>query len=170
MDRKMKVVFQNNQKTVKIPTGIRLLLRRVCNAVADMEELDGSFEVSITFVDNEQIRKLNKEHRNIDRETDVLSFPLGENGKYDVDMSTGNKLLGDIVLSVEKAVSQAEEYEHSLNREMAYLTAHSMLHLLGYDHENGGMELVKMREKEELVMKEIGLPRGTSYTVSEEMI
>lgn len=169
MKSKIKVVFQNNQKTVKIPTGIRLLLRRACTAVAELEKLDGNFEVSVSFVDNSQIRELNKKFRNIDKETDVLSFPLGEAGVYDVDMTTGNKLLGDIVLSVERAFSQAEEFGHSLNREMAYLTTHSMLHLLGYDHEQGGIELVKMREKEEKVMHEIGLPRGTSYTVTEEM-
>ena len=73
----VKVVISNDQKAVKVPTGIRLLIRRCCHAVLELEHFEGSAEVSVRFVDNEQIRELNKEYRNIDRETDVLSFPLG---------------------------------------------------------------------------------------------
>ena len=89
---------------------------------------------------------------------------MGENGEYDINHATGAKILGDIVLSVPKALEQAERFGHSLEREMGYLTAHSMLHLLGYDHENGGLEKVRMREKEEQVMIQLGLPRTASYT------
>ena len=116
------------------------------------------------FVNNDEIHRLNKEFRNVDSATDVLSFPLGENGVYDVNQETGAKMLGDIVISVERAYEQSKEYGHSFQREMAFLTVHSMLHLLGYDHVNGGLEAVHMREKEELVLTQIGLPRSNSYT------
>ena len=106
--RTVKVIISNDQKTVKIPRGTRLLVRRCCHAVLDEENFDGNAEVSVTFVDNEKIHELNLKHRNIDRETDVLSFPLGENGVYDVDLDTGAKLLGDIVISIPKAMEQAE--------------------------------------------------------------
>ena len=79
--------------------------------------------------------------------TDVLSFPMAENGEYDIDEDNGCKILGDIVISMERAMEQAELYGHSLQREVAYLTVHSMLHLLGYDHESSGLEAVRMREK-----------------------
>ncbi len=162
---KVKVIIKNDQKEVKIPTGIRLLLRRCCNAVLIMEGFTDSAEISVTFVDEDQIHLLNKEHRGVDRATDVLSFPLGENGEYDVNPENGAKMLGDIVLNIPRVVRQAEEFGHSFQREIAYLTAHSMLHLLGYDHIAGGIESVHMREKEEEVMKQLGLPRTSNYTL-----
>lgn len=162
---KIKVVITNAQNDIKIPVGIRMLLRRCCNALLTMEKFEGPAQVDITFVNDEQMRELNIQHRNIDKTTDVLSFPLGEDGVYDKHPETGAALLGDIVISVPKAFSQAEEYDHSVQREMAYLTAHSMLHLLGYDHEVPGIESVRMREKEEAVMTELGLPRSASYII-----
>lgn len=168
MSDKIKVIISNNQKDVKVPTGVRMLIRRCCNAVLLQEGFEGSAEISVSFVNNEQIHTLNKEHRNIDRETDVLSFPLGENGEYDINLDTGAKMLGDIVISLEKAVSQAEEYGHTLNREVAFLTVHSLLHLLGYDHEGGGLEAVHMREKEESVLTQLGLKRNGSYVIDGE--
>ena len=165
-ENKIRVIITNNQKTVKIPTGLRMLIRRCCNAVLQMENFDGSAEISVTFVDNEEIRKLNAQYRNKDTATDVLSFPMGENGVYDVNMETGAKILGDVVLSMEKAIEQANAYGHSLQREVAYLTAHSVLHLLGYDHIES-MDRVRMREKEELIMTELGLPASSSYIVTE---
>lgn len=168
MSDKIKVIISNNQKDVKVPTGVRMLIRRCCNAVLVQEGFEGSAEISVTFVNNEQIHALNKEHRNIDRETDVLSFPLGENGEYDINLDTGAKMLGDIVISLEKAVAQAEEYGHTLNREVAFLTVHSLLHLLGYDHEDGGLEAVHMREKEESVLTQLGLKRNGSYYLDGE--
>jgi len=166
MTDKIKVVITNKQKKVKIPTGMRMLVRRCCNAVLKNEQFEGSAEISVTFVDNEEIHKLNKQYRNIDSPTDLLSFPLGENGNYDVDPTTGAKMLGDVVISMEKAVDQAELYGHPLQREVGYLTAHSVLHLLGYDHETG-LEKVHMREKEELVMEQLGLPASSSYVIDE---
>ncbi len=164
----IKVIIVNHQNTVKIPTGIRLLIRRCCHAVLANEGFKGSAEVSVNFVDNEEIRSLNSKFRNKDIETDVLSFPLGENGSWDVNHDTGAYQLGDIVISVEKAFEQAEVYGHSLQREIGFLTVHSMLHLLGYDHENGGLELVRMREKEEEALSNLGLSRGASYVMEDE--
>jgi probable rRNA maturation factor len=145
-----------------------MLIRRCCNAVLALENFEDSAEVSVRFVNNEQIRQLNNQYRNIDKETDVLSFPLGENGSYDVNMDTGAKMLGDIVISMEKAVEQAKLYNHPLQREVGFLTVHSMLHLLGYDHENGGLEEVRMREKEETVLTQIGWKRNNSYYMGDE--
>lgn len=162
---RIKVVIENKQKTVKIPTGTRLLMRRCCHAVLELEGFEGSAQVDISIVDNEGIRTINREHRKIDAVTDVLSFPLGENGTYDQDPATGAFQLGDIVLSFERAVEQAEQYGHSLQREVGYLTVHSMLHLLGYDHVDGGLEAVRMREREEAVLASVGLPRGASYVM-----
>lgn len=163
MTDKIKVIIANDQKEVKIPTGVRMLVRRCCHAVLVQEEFEGSAEISVTFVDDARIHALNKQHRNIDKATDVLSFPLGENGVYDTNPETGAKMLGDIVISMERAVQQAEEYGHPLQREVAFLTVHSMLHLLGYDHVNGGLEAVHMREKEEAVLTQLGLKRNGSY-------
>ncbi|MBQ7203128.1 MAG: rRNA maturation RNase YbeY [Eubacterium sp.] len=165
---KVKVIISNDQKEVPIPSGIRLLIRRCCHAVLEEEGFNDKAEVSVRFVDNETIHELNREYRNIDRPTDVLSFPLGENGVYDTDMTSGAKLLGDIVISVPKAVEQAQEYNHSLQREIGFLTVHSMLHLLGYDHEQGGIEEVRMREKEETVLTKIGVKRDNSYYMEGE--
>jgi len=164
---KLKVVISNSQRLIKIPSGIRMLIRRACSAVLVMEEFEGSAEVNVTFVDDEEIRRLNNEFRKIDTATDVLSFPLGENGVYDINPESDAKMLGDIVISVPHAISQADEYGHSIQREMAFLTVHSMLHLLGYDHVNGGMEAVKMREKEERVLIQLGVSRTFSYSLEE---
>lgn len=166
MTDKIRVIIQNKQKKIKIPTGMRMLIRRCCNAVLKVEEFEGSAEIGVTFVDNEQIQKLNKQYRDKDMPTDVLSFPLGENGVYDTNPETGAKMLGEVVLSMEKAVDQSALYGHSLQREVGYLTAHSVLHLLGYDHETG-LERVHMREKEELVMELLGLPASSSYVIDE---
>lgn len=163
MTDKIKVIITNDQKEIKIPTGVRMLIRRCCNAVLINEHFEGSAEISVRFVDDETIHELNREYRNVDRSTDVLSFPMGEGGVYDINHDTGAKILGDIVISMQHAVSQAELYGHSLQREIAFLTVHSMLHLLGYDHEAEGLERVRMREKEEAVLTQLGLKRNDSY-------
>ena len=165
---KIRVIITNSQKEVKIPTGMRMLVRRCCNAVLRMEKFPYSAEISVTFVDNHEIRKLNAEYRNKDIETDVLSFPMGENGVYDENHATGAKILGDVVISIPKALEQAQLYGHSFEREVGYLTVHSVLHLLGYDHENGGLERVRMREKEEYVIDELGLPSSGAYSYGEK--
>lgn len=160
---KIRVIISNQQKQVKIPTGLRMLIRRCCHAVLQLEGFPDPAEISVSFVDNDQIREMNRQYRNKDSATDVLSFPMGENGEYDTNHETGAKILGDVVISMPKAVEQANTYGHTLEREVGYLTAHSVLHLLGYDHEQGGLERVRMREKEERVMQELGLPASSSY-------
>ena len=166
MNEKLRVIISNNQKKVKVPTGIRMLIRRCCHAVLQLEEFSDLAEISVTFTDNEGIRELNRQYRNIDAPTDVLSFPMGENGVYDTNLETGAKILGDVVISLEKAAEQADAFGHSFQREVAYLTAHSVLHLLGYDHIEK-LEKVRRREKEELVMNQLGLPASSSYIIEE---
>lgn len=165
---KLKVAISNMQREVKIPTGIRLLIRKCCHAVLQAENMSGHFEVSVSFLDNEQIRQYNREYRQKDMATDVLSFPLGKDGEYDVNADTGAKMLGDIAILVPKVYEQASQYGHSIQREFAYLTVHSMLHLLGYDHEEGGIAAVRMREKEEAVLSMLGLQRDASYVMQHE--
>lgn len=165
---KVKVIISNEQNECSIPTGVRMLVRRCCTAVLVQEGFADPAEISVTFVDDNEIQRLNKEYRNIDRSTDVLSFPLGENGVYDTNLDTGAKMLGDIVISIPHAIDQAERYGHSLQREIGFLTVHSMLHLLGYDHVNGGIESVRMREKEETVLTQMGLKRNSSYYMDDE--
>ena len=164
---KLKVLINNNQDICKIPTGMRLLVKRCCKAVLQMEQFNDDVEVSVSFVDNNQIRKLNSEYRNKDIETDVLSFQMFEGDKYEKN-ADGVVILGDIVISLEKAYKQAHEYNHSIFREISYLTVHSMLHLLNYDHENGGLEAVRMREKEETVLSKIGLTRDATYVIFDD--
>ena len=160
-----KVLISNDQKAVKVPSGLRILIRRACTAVLEYEHFDGPAEISVTFVDNAKIAELNNQYRNKPMPTDVLSFPLGQDGQYDVDPDTGAKILGDIVISMERAMEQAELYGHPLQREVAFLTVHSMFHLLGYDHVDGGLAAVQMREKEEGVLAKLGLSRSASYVL-----
>ena len=168
MIQKVKVIISNDQKEIKIPTGIRLLIRRCCTAVLVNEDFDGSAEISVRFVDDDEIRRLNKQYRDIDKSTDVLSFPLGIDGVYDINNDTGAQMLGDIVISVQHAVDQAKRYGHSIQREIGFLTVHSMLHLLGYDHDASGLENVRMREKEETALTQLGLKRNGSYYMDDE--
>lgn len=137
----MKVAIRNNQKKFKVTKAMRDLVRLAVAASLDYMEFGRDVEISVMFTDNEEIRTLNKLHRNIDRETDVLSFPLFEYDRegYIIEEELeinpdGDMLLGDIVISLEKAAEQAEEYGHSMDREVGFLTVHSMLHLFGYDH------------------------------------
>jgi probable rRNA maturation factor len=154
---KLKVYIDNRQKAVKIPSGMRLLVRRCCNASLVAEDFSGSAEVNVTFVDDAQIKELNMQYRKLDSSTDVLSFPMGDGGKFDIDPDTGAYVLGDIVISLEHAVDQAQKYGHSLQREVAFLTVHSILHILGYDHVNGGVEAMRMHEREDKIMTALGL-------------
>lgn len=154
---KIKVIINDKQKSIKLPTGTRLLVRKACVATLKNEGFAYDAEVNITFVDDNTIKGINKEFRNIDSSTDVLSFPLGENGVYDINPENGAKMLGDVVISVDHAFAQADLYGHGIERELAYLTVHSVLHLLGYDHVNGVIEKMRMREKEEQVLNQLGL-------------
>ena len=160
---KLKVYIKNNQSEVKLPVGIRLLIRRCCQAVLTTENFEQNAEVSVSFVSNNEIKKLNRIYRNINRTTDVLSFPLMVNRKDESNDDTGIVMLGDIVISLETAVKQANMYAHSLEREIGFLTVHSMLHLLGYDHEKSKLDERIMREKEESILEKLGISRETSF-------
>ena len=145
------------------------LLRQVITAVLDSEDCPYECEIDVLLTDNEAIREINREERGIDAPTDVLSFPLVdfeapavfdrlEDDPTLFHPETGELMLGDMVISVEKAVSQAKEYGHSERRELAFLAAHSTFHLLGYDHETEEERLV-MEEKQENVLQELGITR-----------
>ena len=155
---KVKVTIQNQQRAVKLPNGMRGLIRRSCAEVLKNQRFENDAEVIVTLVDDHRIHELNAEFRNVDRATDVLSFPLGEDGVYDLDPETNAFQLGDIVISVEHALAQSVEYGHSFDREISYLTVHSMLHLLGFDHINGDEERL-MRNTEKKIMASLGIQR-----------
>ncbi|MBD5159972.1 MAG: rRNA maturation RNase YbeY [Ruminococcus sp.] len=166
---KLKVYVKNNQTEVKVPVGIRLLIRRCCQAVLATENFGKDAEVSVSFVSNEEIRNLNKIYRNKDSVTDVLSFPLtSEDGTEEINPETNAVQLGDVVISLETAVKQAHNYGHSLEREVGFLTVHSMLHLLGYDHETSQLDQRIMREKEESVLEKLGISRDATFIVQED--
>lgn len=164
MERKMlcKLDFEDRQAKLPLTYKLKLLVRRAVEATLDYEQYENPVEVSVTFTDNEGIRDLNRRFRGIDRETDVLSFPLfdydGETDEPPVDELVG--MLGDVVISLEQAKKQAEEYGHSFERETAFLTVHSMLHLLGYDHEQGGEEEADMRRRQSEILDGMGLSVG----------
>ena len=149
----MQIVIENSQDKFQIDDNIAELIENVAIECMNVDNKSINYEVSVTFVDDEEIRILNNEYRNIDRSTDVLSFPMGEEDNFNVPYTP---LLWDIVISLETAQRQAREFGHSLEREIAYLTAHSMFHLIGYDHINEADKIV-MREKEKLVMKNLGI-------------
>ena len=138
-------------------------LIEVCNAVMEEEECNFDAEISFTLTDNENIRQINSMYRNIDRATDVLSFPMleFEDDETDAVYETDGEsvMLGDIVISIEKAREQAKGFNHSFRREMAFLTAHSMLHLLGYDHVDDEEGERIMIEKQNKVLNKLGITR-----------
>lgn len=155
---KVRVKINNRQKE-KLPLKLGILVRRSCRAVLQSEGFSDNAEISVSFVSEEEIKVLNSAYRNKDSVTDVLSFPLGENGVYDENPENGYKLLGDIVICVKRAKEQAQAFGHSTEREFSFLTVHSMLHLLGYDHEKTEEE-TEMREKQSDIMLKLGVSRG----------
>ncbi|MBR1832184.1 MAG: rRNA maturation RNase YbeY [Ruminiclostridium sp.] len=156
----VRIYGTNRQKIVPVSKELRTLVKRCCSETLYEEGYTGDFEVSLTFTDNEGIREINRKYREIDRETDVLSFPMTDEGEdFTVDPETGCFMLGDIVISLEKALTQAEEYGHSFKREVAFLAVHSMLHLLGYDHERSEEEEREMFGKQDIVLEAMGLTR-----------
>ena len=138
------VDFEKRLYRVKAPCR---LIRECCRAAAKAEGLEGEYEVSVLVTESERVRELNREYRGKDATTDVLSFPLFD------EVGTPRQL-GDIVLNRDRVYSQAREYGHSYERELAFLTVHSMLHLMGYDHEEEA-DRKKMRRREELILKDI---------------
>ena len=161
MSRKMnmKIVYENAQDVMELTYKLKMLVRRAVDATLSFEGFENDCEVSVTFTDNEHIHLLNEQYRGVDRPTDVLSFPLtdfsGESEEPAID--TPMLSLGDIVISLEKASEQAQEFGHSFERETAFLTVHSMLHLLGYDHETGEEDELDMRARQTAIMEAMGL-------------
>jgi probable rRNA maturation factor len=141
----INVDFNDQQDEIKISQEMLKLLEKVIITAAEIEGYSGG-EVSVAFVNNQQIKELNNKYRDIDEATDVLSFPIDD------------EMLGDIIISTRRAAEQAEEYGHSLKRELAYLTVHGMLHLFGYDH-HSQEEKNEMRQKEERVLTQLDISR-----------
>ena len=141
------------------------LLRQVIPAALDAQGVDVPCEVDVLFTDDEGIHQINLEQRGVDRPTDVLSFPMfdlqpGEHpAGEDADPGTGLVPLGDMVLSLERARAQGEEFGHGTRREAAYLAVHSVLHLLGYDHMDEGPMKAQMRAREEAILEQLGITR-----------
>ena len=150
----MDVLFENNTKE---EVNYKLI-ENVISEALKYEGVSDNTEISVTIVDNEEIRKINNKFRNIDRATDVLSFPLIDFDNEDLPNDGSKIYLGDIIISIERAKEQANEYGHSLDREVGFLTAHSMLHLLGYDHMVPEEEKVMFAKKEE-ILSNLGLKR-----------
>ena len=153
--------FTNEQEIENVTAELRCLVKAAVYAALAYEDFRRSAEISVTFTDNEGIREINREHREIDAPTDVLSFPiLGDDEDGDVNPGTGAVILGDIVLSLERAREQAAEFGHSFTREVAFLTVHSVLHLLGYDHVNSEEEDKEMRTRQHAILDYMGITRG----------
>lgn len=156
----------NRQNKLELTEGFISKLSEVCSFALKEEEVDVEYQISLLFVDNEEIKEINEETRGINKETDVLSFPMldYENGKvyknmyigyeFDETYMDGEELvLGDMVLSLEKALEQSSEYNHSYEREVAYLVVHSILHLLGYDHMEDDEKIIMRKREEEILNK-----------------
>ncbi len=161
----IQFLMENAQEKEEITEEIKSTVLKCIEKTLEYENCDFDAEVSVTFVDNEEIREINRQERNIDKATDVLSFPMlefDENGDIinsDFDFDEDFVLLGDIVISAEKAREQAEEYGHSFIREVAFLTVHSMLHLLGYDHINSIEEEKVMFKKQDEILNLLNITR-----------
>ena len=154
-NRKLMVYLENRQTVIPVTYKLRMLLRRAILETLAYEGVEiAAPEVSMTFTDNEGIRELNRMHRGIDRATDVLSFPMFS---FEDDSEEIEGALGDIVISLERAREQAETFGHSFEREVAFLCVHSMLHLLGYDHELGEEQDLDMRRRQSEIVARLGL-------------
>ena len=151
------MIYFNNSQEGPVTYALKMLIRRAVVATLDFEGYENDCEISLTLTDNEGIHALNKQYRGIDAPTDVLSFPQIEYENTEEPPTDSDVMLGDVVISLEKAEAQADEFGHSFEREVAFLTVHSMLHLLGYDHINSEEEETEMREKQSAIMKELGL-------------
>lgn len=135
-------------------------LEGLLNHAAEKEEVESGSELSVTFVTNDRIREINREYRDKDYATDVISFALEEMGEGEIEVSGSDlpRVLGDIIISVKKAEEQADEYGHSFAREIGFLAVHGFLHLLGYDHENEVDEKT-MFDRQKAILDEYGLQR-----------
>ena len=165
----MTILVENEQERVEVGSGTEAMLESTVRTALTRTPGPGDVQVSVLLVDDDTIRSMNREYRGVDRSTDVLSFPMlsyldGEQDDqlvYDTDPETGEVLLGDVVISMETAERQAGEYGHSIERELAYLTVHGVLHLRGYDHEDES-DRHDMRAAEEEILALMGLSREPS--------
>lgn len=159
----LRINIENEQENMQVTEDMESLLSSVVKKALEYEGIEENCEVNILLTDNESIKEINNEQRNIDSATDVLSFPylMIEDGELLVseeDYYDGYLQIGDIVISLERAKEQSVEFGHSFEREIGFLTCHSVLHLLGYDHEEDGEREI-MRQKEEAVLELLGLTR-----------
>jgi probable rRNA maturation factor len=148
-----KIYITNEQQDMPVTQALRGLIRRAVNGALRYEGFEKDAEVSVTLVTAEGIKELNAEYRDKDAVTDVLSFPIFD------DMDDEMAILGDIVLCLSRAEEQAREYGHSFEREVAFLTVHSVLHLLGYDHETGEEDEREMFDRQKLIMEYLEIER-----------
>ena len=154
----LKIITENTQNKIECTDELSNLVYRAISEAIHLEEIDFDCSVSLTYTDNDGIRELNREYRNKDTATDVLSFPMFDVETEEIYALDGTAAeLGDIVISLERAKTQAEEFGHSFEREVAFLCVHSVLHLLGYDHELSEEQDNLMREKQRKVMHSLGL-------------
>ncbi|MCI8525443.1 MAG: rRNA maturation RNase YbeY [Oscillospiraceae bacterium] len=164
MKHQINLLFEGGAAR-KVVLGLHI--RRCIHAALDAEGVDIPCEINVLATDDATIQTINRQTRQVDKPTDVLSFPMFEyapgafpkDAAKDADPETGLLPLGDMVLSLERAAAQAKEYGHSLRREVGYLTIHSVLHLLGYDHLDEGPMKRQMRAREERILADIVLPR-----------
>ena len=161
-----KVFIENEQMHVDITEEYGTILKNTALACMEQENIAVACEVNILLTDDAAIRQINAQFRNIDAPTDVLSFPMANISKgkvidygTDSDPDEGLLVIGDIVISTETALRQSQQYGHSFERELAFLAAHGMYHLLGYDHEDEQDEK-EMMEKQEAVLSKLGLRRA----------
>src|SRR3712207_369051 len=156
----MEIIFDDRQDYKKVDEKILHKIEKVVLAVLDYEDYEDNYEVSLSFVDNDEIKNLNREFRGIDKVTDVLSFPMLCEESFGIEYE--EESLGDIVISIERADEQAKDYNHSLEREICFLVCHSMFHLLGYDHMEDE-EAKDMHRREEEVLNALDITRDEAY-------
>jgi probable rRNA maturation factor len=156
----MTLLIDFIDETEKLSEEETSLVQNILNFAAKEEEVEDDSEVSVTFVTNERIQVINREYRHKDQPTDVISFALEELGEDEVEIVGGQipRVLGDIIISIERAKEQAEEYNHSFSRELGFLALHGFLHLLGYDHMEE-MDEKKMFQRQKDILDEYGLKR-----------
>ncbi|CZR97967.1 MULTISPECIES: rRNA maturation RNase YbeY [unclassified Clostridioides] len=152
----MDLILDDRQDKLEVNEELIEKIKDIIIECLDYEGYDDNYEVSLSFVDNKEIHELNREYRGVDRATDVLSFPLLSDDFEDVELE--EESLGDIVVSLERALEQSIEYNHSFEREVCFLICHSMFHLLGYDHDTDE-NTKEMREKEEHILNKLNITR-----------
>ena len=155
MKRRLTIRFRATAPFSAVNYKMKSAVRRAAEATLDTERFPYDAELSVTFCDNAYIHALNKKFRGVDRPTDVLSFPLYEDGNFDMTECIGGAVLGDVVISLERAEEQAGEIGHSLLEEVEFLTVHSVLHLLGYDHERSPEEEERQCAKQREIIQKI---------------